>query len=233
MIEPNNNNICEINVGGKAFTFSKSTFEQSHLKDSIIAKTALRRINDMPPFFDVDPQIFIDWCAPYIRHGLLPTAEGLETLDKKNCLIDTANSIGLLTLAEHVNENLPNQKIRIGFTVKNVNPDPYTRPYISLFNSLRHCEGIDEIACPIKECNIKFRRREEDEEEGTEGEGVSDFLAHFLGSPHNGKMEIFEVICGQKIGSIELEATEVREQELNESGYNKVVIRNIDAIVQK
>ncbi len=176
-MDPSSNNLCNVIVGGTTFTFSKTSFEQPHMNDTIIKTTVLGVHNNRVPYFEVDPDVFKKWLAPYIRHnGMLPEKEDLKSPTERKHLIHAANTCGLIALAQYVESDIPKQlnamqvtKITIYFGIDC--GDLFIFDYIQApFN-----HKLGDIACPDKSCNVYFQKFT----------SPSSILYHLINS-HNG-----------------------------------------------
>lgn len=127
------------NMGGTRFAFAQTTLEKAHVKDSAFA-SSVKYSQDIP-YYEVDPLRFDKWCCPYIRYGRLPAPEALTCPQERNIVIDTANILGLIALAQYVSDlnappkEKPRQTVRFKVTKDhNVTcPDTHCAKYVTDF----------------------------------------------------------------------------------------------------
>ncbi len=206
-------NICQVNVGGTQFAFSRASFEQHHMQESIISTTVLGRNSDVVPFFDVDPELFKKWIAPYIRQEVLPTQVGLESPHDREHLIRAANTVGLIALAQYV-EQMGATKIKIPYCVFLSN-DSDTPSGVKYFFCCQPSNNkyFTSIHCPDLVCDQQFAP--------TGYCAISFFLNHFRGFPHNGTVTVHEEHNGAygkfKHGIIECEIKKYKELSIEET----------------
>ncbi len=202
-MDPSSNNLCHVNAGGTNFTFSRTSFEQPHMHDTIIKTTVLGEHNERVPFFDVSPKIFEKWLAPYIRGGILPDKAKLTSSFKRAHLIHDANTCGLIALAQYV-ERLEKvaevKKMRIGYIIKISHSHEYT--HFIRFDNCTPARYFNSIHCPDKACHTMWTK---DINAPVSPPGV--FL-HFL-ADHNGSKTVIETTKdSHQYGYIECELKE-------------------------
>ncbi len=180
-------NICHVNVGGTQFTFSRASFEQFHMQDTIISKTVLGKNSDVVPYFDVDPKLFEKWIAPYIRQEVLPNQEKLKSSHKRDHLIRAANTVGLIALAQYVEQIKLSKVIKIGICFFKSSHPNYPSGVNYFCNVIAPTTYFKKIHCPDLECPAWFCP--------TDDYALQIFLNHFRASPHNGTVTVYEK-CG-------------------------------------
>ncbi len=196
-MDPSSSNLCNVNVGGTTFTFSKTSFEQSHMNDTIIKTTVLGDHNKILPYFEVDPDLFKKWLAPYIRYGRFPDKQDLTSPSDRNHLVDAANTCGLIALAQYIASDIPKQlnamrvtKITISFEI--------SKDRFNLFNDLKPSHLIGGITCPDKSCNTYFQNHIN-----------AWYIFHHLITSHNGSIKlIYQSSSVDQRGFIECEMKE-------------------------
>ncbi len=94
----------KVNVGGQSFSFAKSTLQLPHNSGSALERAVSGVYDGDRLFLDIDPAIFSNYCAPFIRHQILPVYADFEakTVSEVNHAIAACNSIGLHTLADEI-----------------------------------------------------------------------------------------------------------------------------------
>ncbi len=156
-MDPSSNNLCHVNVGGIDFTFSRSTIKEPHMNDTIFKTTALGENNNVPPYFEVEPDLFRKWLDPFIRNGRYPDKQDLTSPSERNRIIDAANTCGLIALAQYVESEIPKQlkatqvtKVKIPFKLE---ANRLT------FFSCAIPNGAS-IPCADKSCNTLFNAKQ-------------------------------------------------------------------------
>lgn len=109
-------NIFEFNVGGELFYFSKETLELAHNKGSLFEKTVQGVSVKKTPFLDLDPALFRKFCAPYLRHKLMPVSCDFSSITEQRHLVAAASLTGLSALSHFIEHEMTNRSYHV--TVK-------------------------------------------------------------------------------------------------------------------
>ena len=105
--------VYEFNVGGKLFYFSKDTLELGHNKGSVFEKIMHGVHVKKTPFLDLDPELFRKFCAPYVRHELLPISCDFSSVTEQKHLMAAARSIGLERLGSFIENEMINRSFHV------------------------------------------------------------------------------------------------------------------------
>ena len=93
--------ICTLNVGGKRFLFSREAIRDSG--DNFLSCAIKKQWKEkIEVFVDVDPKIFKNWIAPYVRHLILPDLKSIKDGQQRQHIVAAADMLGLSIIAEHV-----------------------------------------------------------------------------------------------------------------------------------
>lgn len=106
-------NVFEFNVGGELFYFSKDTLELGHNKGSVFEKILHGAHIKKTPFLDLDPELFRKFCAPYVRHELLPISCDFSSVTEQRHLMAAAQSMGLGHLGSFIEHEMINRSFYV------------------------------------------------------------------------------------------------------------------------
>lgn len=109
-------NIFEFNIGGELFYFSKETLELAHNKGSVFEEIMHGVSVKKTPFLDLDPSLFRKFCAPYLRHKLMPVSCDFSSITEQRHLVAAASSSGLNALSHFIEHEMTNRSYYV--TVK-------------------------------------------------------------------------------------------------------------------
>jgi hypothetical protein len=101
-----NTNVIQFNVGGVIVPFSRATLTQEQNIGSIFHKATTGEYKEGVPFIDVDYDLFKKFCAPYIRHMILPNVVDFTSKREEREVFAIANSVGLLALGDFIEKEI-------------------------------------------------------------------------------------------------------------------------------
>ncbi len=136
--------LFHFNVGGQTFTFAKETLEQPHLAGSQFQKVVVKSnkwdLGNQSMYIEADPTFFATWITPYIRDGLLPTAEKLSSYQDRVYVMKIAERVSLLSLSRFVREEMIDRGFHVN--LKYTDSDKKTREKTAYINQQMTVKGF-------------------------------------------------------------------------------------------